>query len=79
MLSLINYYLSDRCQRKQHCSNFVGQTPRVSKASALVPLSQQSLSRALPCKRNYDHHNETMQLNPAVKSATMHSLSRRKK
>lgn len=72
MLSLINYYLSDRCYRN-HCSSFVGQTPRVSKASALVPLSEQSLSRTLPCTRNYDHHNETKQLSLSVKNATMRS------
>lgn len=73
MLSLINYYLSDRCHRKERCSSFVGQTPRVSKASALVPLSQQRLSHALPCTRNYDHYNETKQLSLSVKNATMRS------
>ena len=66
MLSLINYYLSDACQRK--CSNFEGQTLRVKRATALVPLSPQNLSPALPCIETSDRRNETKQLNPAVKN-----------
>ena len=60
MLSLINYYFSDSCQRRDYHNNLLDQTRPKDEASSLARSEQRTILRDAPRTGKLARCNETL-------------------